>query len=123
MNSRPGSRSNQTINISNHPQDPLGTCVENFKESYINDLYIIRKLTPLVTSAGFGIIRFDSHSYVETTEPDYLLTIVDRGADSLVSSGSIGEQLAAALKAEARRRIETDEFFGHLAYASIIARK
>ena len=113
----------ETINISNHPQDPLGTCVENFKESYINDLYIVRKLTPLVTSAGFGIIRFDSHSYVETTEPDYLLTIVDRGADSLVSSGSIGEQLAAALKAEARRRIEIDEFFGHLAYASIIARK
>ena len=113
----------ETITISNHPQDPLGKCVENFKESYINDLYIVRKLSPMVTSGGFRIIRFDSHSYVETSEPDYLLTIVDRGADSLVASGSIGEELAAALKAEARRRIEGGEFFGHLAYASIIAKK
>ena len=113
----------ETITISNHPQDPLGTCVENFKESYINDLYIVRKLSPLVTSGGFRIIRFDSHSYVETSEPDYLLTIVDRGADTLVVSGSIGEELAAALKAEARRRIEDGKFFGQLAYASIIAKK
>lgn len=113
----------ETITISNHPQDPLGTCVENFKESFINDLYIVRKLSLLVTSGGFRIIRFDSHSYVETSEPDYLLTIVDRGADTLVTSGSIGEGLAAALKAEARRRIERGEFFGHLAYASIIAQK
>lgn len=62
-------------------------------------------------------------SYVETSEPDYLLTIVDRGADSLVESGSIGEKLANALKNEARRRVETGEFYGHLAYASIIAKK
>ncbi len=113
----------ETITISNHPQDPLGTCVENFKESYINDLYIVRKLPKMVESGGFNIIRFDSYSYVETSEPDYLLTIVDRGADSLVVSGSIGEDLANALKREARRRVESGEFYGHLAYASIIAKK
>jgi SAM-dependent methyltransferase len=113
----------ETITISNHPQDPLGTCVENFMESYIKDLYIVRKLSPLVTSGRFRIIRFDSHRYVETSELDYLLTIVDRGADSLVVSGSIGEELSSALKTEARRRIVTGEFFGHLAYTSIAARK
>jgi ubiquinone/menaquinone biosynthesis C-methylase UbiE len=113
----------ETITVSNHPKDPLEVCIEIFKESFINDLYIVRKLSPLVTSAGFRIIRSDSYSYVETSEPGYLLTIVDRGADTLVAAGSIGEALAAAFKAEAHRRIDNGEFFGHIAYASVIARK
>jgi hypothetical protein len=31
--------------------------------------------------------------------------------------------MAAALKAEARRRVEAGTFFGHIAYASLIAQK
>jgi hypothetical protein len=50
-----------------------------------------------------------------------MLTIVDRGADMLVGAGRIGGDLATALKNEARRRVETGTFFGHLAYASVIA--
>jgi hypothetical protein len=41
----------------------------------------------------------------------------------LQASGTIGEDLAAALKAEARRRAATGRFFGHIAYASVIARR
>lgn len=67
--------------------------------------------------------RFDSHGYVETAEPGYLLTVVDRGVDALVSPGIIGEELGAALKAEARRRAERGEFYGHIGYASLLARK
>ena len=52
-----------------------------------------------------------------------MLTIVDRGADALMVSGQIGEPLADALKAEARRRVETDLFFGYITYTSLIARK
>ena len=37
--------------------------------------------------------------------------------------GTIGEELAAALKTEARRRAAGRGFFGHIAYASVIARK
>jgi hypothetical protein len=50
-----------------------------------------------------------------------MLTIVDRGADVLAGAGRIGGELAVALKSEARRRVETGTFFGHLAYASVIA--
>jgi len=50
-----------------------------------------------------------------------MLTIVDRGADVLAGTGRIGGELAAALKNEARRRVEAGSFFGHLAYASVIA--
>ena len=34
-----------------------------------------------------------------------------------------GRALGDALKAEARRRADSGEFFGHIAYASVIARK
>ena len=122
----------ETITVSNHPQDPLAACVQCFKESFINDLWLVRKLASLVASGGFRIVRFDSHSYVETSEPgselaqtkqSHLLTIIDRGADVLVASGSIGEELAAALKAEARRRVDAGEFFGQVTYVSLIAQK
>jgi hypothetical protein len=52
-----------------------------------------------------------------------MLTLVDRGADALESSGRIGPDLSAALKAEARRRAEAEEFFGFIGFASFLARK
>ena len=42
---------------------------------------------------------------------------------ALGASGQIGETLADALKAEARRRVEIDQFFGYITYTSLIARK
>jgi hypothetical protein len=52
-----------------------------------------------------------------------MLSIVDRGADALAAAGTIGAPLAAALKQEARRRVTAGGFFGHVAYASLTARK
>jgi len=113
----------ETITVSIHPNDPLAACVESFKESFINDLWLVRKLPALAASIGFKVERFDSHGYLEASESGYMLTIVDRGADALVTAGIIGKELAAALKAEARGRAGRGEFFGHIAYASLIARK
>ena len=74
-------------------------------------------------SSGFDIEQFSSHEFVETTEAEYMLTIVERGADILRASGQSGEDTSAALKAEARRRVELGVFFGYIAYVSLIARK
>jgi hypothetical protein len=52
-----------------------------------------------------------------------MLTLVDRGADALVSSGRIGTELCSSLKAEARRRAEAGEFFGFIGFASFLARE
>ena len=41
----------------------------------------------------------------------------------MASSGRIDEGTAAALKAEAHRRVEVGTSFGHIAYASLTARK
>ena len=78
---------------------------------------------PLARDCGFESIRFRSHGFVETTGSAYMLSVIDRGADILRASGRIGEELAAGLKAEARRRREAGMFFGHIAYASLTARK
>src|SRR6266540_5087844 len=42
-----------------------------------------------------------------------MLTIIDRGADSLVWQGWLGKAAADALKEDARRRVAGGEFFGH----------
>jgi ubiquinone/menaquinone biosynthesis C-methylase UbiE len=112
-----------TITVTKHPYDPLAMCIESFKANFINDVWLMRRLPALVTSLGFGVVRFASHGYTETADPGYMLTIVDRGADALSTAGIIGQELAAACKAEARRRAERGEFFGHIAYASLLARK
>jgi hypothetical protein len=52
-----------------------------------------------------------------------MLTIVDSGADVLRSLGRVDDESAAALKAQARRRVVAGEFFGHIAYVSIVARR
>jgi hypothetical protein len=64
-----------------------------------------------------------SHGYVEALEGSYMLTLIDRGAEALLQDGRIGAEIAAALKAEARRRSATHTWFGHIAYASVLARK
>ena len=47
---------------------------------------------------------------------------MDRGWTPLDADG-IGPELAAALKAEARRRVQAGSFFGYIAYAGLTARK
>lgn len=60
---------------------------------------------------------------VETAKPGLTVTWVDRGADVLASRGRISQELAGALKAEARCRAKANTFFGYMAYASMIGRK
>lgn len=102
--------------------DPLQACASATMDSSVNDLWLARRLPTLARAAGFQVVQSRSHGFVDT-EGGYVLTIIDRGADILHAAGQIGEATAASLKAEARRRIEAGTFFGHIAYASIIARK
>lgn len=104
--------------------DPLQTCVEACVDSLVHDRWLVRRLPRLVRDAGFELERFASHSYVEApSSGGYMLAIIDRGADALLSSGRVSPEAAEALKVEARRRSEAGEFFGHIAYASAISRK
>jgi ubiquinone/menaquinone biosynthesis C-methylase UbiE len=116
-----GDYATTTVAIGDH--DPLQNCVDAAVAALVHDRWFVRRLPGLAKSAGFRIERFDSHGYVQTAAPDYMLTLVNRGADVLAKSWRIEPALADALKAEGRRRAETGAFFGFIAFASLIARK
>jgi SAM-dependent methyltransferase len=112
-----------TITVALGQPDPLQDCIEAAKAAFINDRWLVRRLPGLLRSAGFQILGTRSHGYLATSDPEYMLTLVDRGADTLASWQRIGPDLCGSLKAEARRRIEADEFFGFIGFVSIIAAK
>jgi len=112
-----------TTTVALGDRDPLQACVDAAMEALVHDRYLVRRLGTLVRAAGWEVVRLRSHGYVESEDPGYMLTLVDRGADTLVTAGRLGEDAADALKAEARRRVAAGEFFGHIAYASLIGRR
>jgi SAM-dependent methyltransferase len=113
-----------TGTLATGPGDPLDACAEAFRTHFVHDPWLVRRLPALVRAAGVRLQRVRSYGYVEASEPGFMLPgWVDRGVDALVASGRIGIEMAAALKAEARRRIARGEYFGHIAYMSLVARK
>jgi ubiquinone/menaquinone biosynthesis C-methylase UbiE len=103
--------------------DPLQACADAAMAALVHDRWLIPRLPGLIKDAGFTITSQRSFGFVETTAPDYMLSIVDRGADVLAASGRIGEELAAALKAEARSRVADGKFYGSIAYTSLVVKK
>jgi hypothetical protein len=103
--------------------DPLQPLVDAMVASFVHDPWLTRRLAKTLESVGFQVQSVRSHGYTQTSEPTYMLTLVDRGADVLTSSGAMSAQAADALRQEARRRVEEGEFFGHISFVSVIARK
>jgi ubiquinone/menaquinone biosynthesis C-methylase UbiE len=116
-----GDYATTTVALGDH--DPLQACADAAMAALVHDRYLVRRLGTLVRAAGWEEARLRSHGYVENENPGYILTLIDRGADTLVAAGELGAPAADALKAEARRRVTAGEFFGHIAYASLIARR
>ena len=110
-----------TLRLSN--SDPIQACCEAFVENFVNDKYLVRKMSSLVQNAGFEVRPLRSYGLVETLSPGLTMSWIDRGADALVQNGTIGSELGEALKAEGRSRAERGGFFGYMAYASLIAQK
>jgi arsenite methyltransferase len=99
--------------------DPLQCCVEAFTRAFVHEPWVVRRLSKLAAQAGIVDTRVRSYGFVQVRDADYMLSIVDRGADTLLAENVIGAQLAAELKAEARRRVLDNTFFGHVAYGSL----
>jgi ubiquinone/menaquinone biosynthesis C-methylase UbiE len=116
-----GDYATTTVALGDH--DPLQACVDAMMANSVHDRWLVRRVPALVRGCGFEIARFRSHGFVETTEGQYMLTVVDRGAEILRALGRIGDEVAAAANAEARRRVSAGAFFGHIAYGSVAARK
>jgi hypothetical protein len=113
-----------TATVATGDDDPLQACVDAFVEGFVNDRWMVRRMSGLAARAGFDVSSLRSYGLVETVKPGLTLTWVERGADALLSRGQIGEECAGALKAEAKRRAESETFFGYMAaYASLVGRK
>jgi ubiquinone/menaquinone biosynthesis C-methylase UbiE len=112
-----------TTSVAAGEDDPLQECVDAAMAALVHDRWLVRRLPTLIKAAGFHVERFDSHGYLQSERPAYMLTLVDRGADILASSGRTSSSLADALKQEARRRVEDGAFFGFIGFASVIADK
>jgi ubiquinone/menaquinone biosynthesis C-methylase UbiE len=112
-----------TATVSTGERDPLEACIHAFRENFVNDSWIIRRLPQLLHAAGFEVLPMQSYGYVESQEGGYMLTWVDRGADVLLNNGRIGKETAEAFKAEAKRRSAARSWFGHIAFASLLGRK
>jgi hypothetical protein len=103
--------------------DPLESCAKAFVEGFVNDRWMMRRMSHLVQDEGFNVLPQRSYGLVETLDPGLTLSWIDRGADLMVSQGYISAEFGEALKAEGRRRAESKRFFGYMAYASLVARK
>jgi ubiquinone/menaquinone biosynthesis C-methylase UbiE len=110
-----------TTTLGRDAADPLQSCAEAVLEMLVHDPWLMRRIVPLLAAAGFQAGELRGHAYTSTAGTDYFVALVDRGADALAARGTIGAPLAEALKDEGRARIADGAFFGHIAYASVVA--
>lgn len=115
-----GDYATTTVALAEH--DPLQRCVDATMANSVNDRWLVRRLPALLRNAGLEVLSSRSYGFVDTAG-GYMLTVVERGADFLQASGQVAPECAEALKAEARARVASGRFFGHIAYGSAIARK
>lgn len=112
-----------TATVATSSVDTLEVCIDAFRGGFVHDQWLVRRLPALIVAAGFSVQPTRSHGYVEAPEAGYLLTWIDRGADLLVQNEVISSEMAEAFKVEARRRSIEKEWFGHIAFASVLACK
>ncbi|HMR68433.1 MAG TPA: methyltransferase domain-containing protein [Anaerolineae bacterium] len=113
-----------TMTVARGELDPLETCIAAVRMNFVHDPWIVRRLPQLIGTSGFEVMPMRSHGYVEMPEASsYMMTLIDRGAEVLLQARHISSETAETLKAEARRRSAAKEWFGHIAFASLLARK
>jgi SAM-dependent methyltransferase len=111
-----------TATVATAEHDPLQACMDATVEHLVHDPWLVRRLPRLIAEAGFELLQVDGHAYT-TTGSEYMTSIVERGADALAAAGTVDARTADALKAEAAVRVASGRFFGHIAYASALARR
>ncbi|HKO94175.1 MAG TPA: hypothetical protein VJU61_23640, partial [Polyangiaceae bacterium] len=116
-----GDYATATVALGDH--DPLEDCIQAFRENYVHDPWLVRRLPRLLTAAGFEPRQMRSHGYVEAAVGGYMLSLITRGAEVLLRAGHIGPDKARVLEAEAQRRSDAGTWFGHIAFASLLGRK
>ncbi|MBV7396947.1 methyltransferase domain-containing protein [Mameliella sediminis] len=103
--------------------DPLQAAMTATLRNLIHDPYIMRKLPRMMVEAGFDAPRTAAHGFVQTQQPDYILSLMARGVTAATKAGECGVELSTAFEAEAARRVADGSFYGAILFASAIAVK
>lgn len=112
-----------TATVAIGDEDPLEACIDAFRDGFVHDQWLIRSLPSMIKSAAFEMGRTRSHGYVEAGKGGYMLSWIERGSDVLRQTGRIDENKAQELVEEAKKRSDNGKWFGHIAFASVLARK
>lgn len=112
-----------TNTVSLFEGDPLQAAMVATQRNLIHDPYLMRRLPQFMIKAGFQQPRSKAHGFVQTSRPDYLLSLLSRGVTAGSKAGEYGDQLATAFQAEARRRVEDGSFYGAILFISTTATK
>jgi ubiquinone/menaquinone biosynthesis C-methylase UbiE len=112
-----------TLTVALCDGDPLQSAVGAVLRHMVHTPYLMRRLPALVTAAGFSVQSLEPHGYVQTTSPDFLLTLLSRGANAAAHAGEIGQGLVDGFDKEARRRVANGTFYGAILFLSLAARK
>eukprot|EP00937_MAST-01D_sp_MAST-1D-sp2_P007688 g7688.t1 len=106
------------------PDDPLQTALLEMVRNNGVDHFFMRSLCSRAALAPHffraGAVRLHPHVQRTLEDAGYMLSCVDRGADSLAGHSGSSPALAAALKQEARTRIDNGAFFGVAMYCSAL---
>ena len=112
-----------TLTVALFDGDPLQSAVGAVLHHMMHAPYIMRRLPALVTAAGFSVQSVEPHGYVQTTSPNFLLTLLSRGTNAAAYAGEIGQGLVDGFAQEARRRVANGTFYGAILFLSLAARK
>jgi ubiquinone/menaquinone biosynthesis C-methylase UbiE len=112
-----------TVSVALFDGDPLQSAVDAVLRHMMHAPYIMRRLPALITAAGFSLQSVEAHGYVQTTSPDFLLTLLSRGANAAARAGEIGQALVDGFAQEARRRVANGSFYGAVLFLCVAARK
>lgn len=112
-----------TTTVALSAEDPLQECADAMMSNFVHDKWITRRLPTLLSGHGFKVEHMNCYGYIQTDNPTYAFTVVDRGADVLLAEGKIDAQTATEHKSEARRRADAGEFYGFINFGSVIAER
>ena len=112
-----------TLTVALFDGDPLQSAVGAVLRHMVHAPFLMRRLPALVTAAGFNVRSVEFYGYVQTTSPDFLLTLLSRGTNAAAQAGEIGQGLVDGFTEEARRRVANGTFYGALLFLSLTARK
>ncbi|MEM8851302.1 MAG: methyltransferase domain-containing protein [Pseudomonadota bacterium] len=101
--------------------DPLDVCARAFVNEFVTDPYIVAKLRPLMTEAGFVVADFDVQSRI-IADNDQMLPWVEETAKRMLARRAIGQELFDGLVSEYRRRATAGTLYGYQVFATAIGK-